>query len=184
MDTQKWNNVLLTDSGWHHSFDRFDETTVKENILRQFHTMLGMSPYEAKVLFIPTAANNEGARSAAGACFAELLNAGIAPKNIHIYDLDGSLSLAEAMTYDVVYFTGGDTKYLLRRIYDVGFHHIVKAMVSANKLYVGVSAGSAIATSALVDEGLEGLGLIHASMTFHHGDGTLGGQICRCPTFP
>jgi hypothetical protein len=29
---QKWENVLLTDSGWYSNFDHFDESTLKPNI--------------------------------------------------------------------------------------------------------------------------------------------------------
>lgn len=172
---QAWENVLLTDSGWYSSFDRFDEGTVSKNILRRFHEMLGKPAGQAKTLFIPTAANSDESRPAAGACFAELLSAGILPNNIHIYDIDGSLTLDQAMQYDVVYFTGGDTGYLLQRIKETGFDKIVKKMVYANKVYVGASAGSLIATPNIGDpynEETAGLCLINAYLSFHCPKGT------------
>jgi len=172
---QSWENVLLTDSGWYSSFDSFSESTVKKNILSRFKVMLGKPAEQAKVLFIPTAANSDESRPAAGSCFAELLSAGILPNNIHIYDIDGSLTLEQAMQYDALYFTGGDTGYLLRRIKETGFDRIIKKMVYANKVYVGVSAGSLIATPNIgepYEKDTAGLCLIHSYLSFHCPEGT------------
>jgi len=182
-----WKNVLLTDSGWHSSFESFNESTVKKNILRLFHEMLGMPPEQAKVLFIPTAANSDESRPAAGACFADLLSAGILPNNIRIYDIDGTLSLEQAMEHDVIYFTGGDTGHLLRRIKETGFDEIVKKMVYANKVYVGVSAGSLIATpniEAPYNKETVGLCLIHAYLSFHCPEGTAPKMDLPLPHIP
>lgn len=174
-DKQVWQNVLLTDSGWYSSFDRFDESTVNQNILRRFHEMLGKPAEQAKVLFIPTAANSDESRPAAGACFAELLSAGILPNNISIHDIDGSMTLERAMTYDVIYFTGGSTAHLLRCMKETGFDEIVKMMVYANKVYVGASAGSLIAAPNIgnpYDKETAGLCLINAYLSFHRPKGT------------
>jgi peptidase E len=170
-----WENVLLTDSGWYSSFERFDESTVKRNILDRFLSMLGKPAAEAKVLFIPTAANSDESRPAAGACFAELLSAGILPNNIHIHDIDGTMTIEHAMQYDVLYVTGGSTAYLLRRTRETGFDNIIKKMVYANKVYVGASAGSLIATPNIGDpysKETSGLCLIHAYLSFHNPEDT------------
>ena len=163
---QAWRNVLLTDSGWYKSY----EGGLHKHILERFHTMLGMPAGQANVLFIPTAANSDEARPAAGKCFAELLSAGIAPNNIRVYDIDGSLSLEQAMQYDVIYFTGGDTGHLLRRMRETGFDEIIKKMVYANKVYVGASAGSLIATPNISNSNNEkaaGLCLANVYLSFH-----------------
>lgn len=172
---QRWQNVLLTDSGWYSSFDRFDENTLHRNIINRFYDMLGKPAEQAKVLFIPTAADSDDSRLAAGACFAELLSAGILANNIHIYDVDGSLTLNEAMTYDAVYVTGGNTGYLLKRIKETGFDKILKKMVYANKVYIGASAGSLIATpdiGSAHSEETAGLCLVNAYLSFHCPAGT------------
>jgi hypothetical protein len=184
---QMWENVLLTDSGWYSSFERFDESTIKRNILNRFLSMLGKPAAEAKVIFIPTAANSDESRPAAGACFAELLSAGILPNNIHIYDIDGTLSLEQAMQYDALYFTGGDAAPLLERIKETGFDKIIKKMVYANKVYVGASAGSLIATpniGELYNLNLGGLCLIHAYLSFHHPEGTEARTDLPLPHIP
>ncbi len=160
-----WKNVLLTDSGWGRSL----EGGVYENILRKFHELLGKPAEEAKVLFIPTAATKEEAKIYAGKCFAELLIAGILPNHIYVYDIDGRMSAEQAMRFDVIYFTGGDTSFLLRRVKETGFDTMIKKMVYANKVYVGVSAGSLIATSHIGagDQETAGLCLVNAYLSVH-----------------
>jgi hypothetical protein len=184
---QAWQNVLLTDSGWYSSFERFDESTVYQNIIRWFRQMLGKPAEQAKVLFIPTAANSDKFRPAAGACFAELLSAGILPNNVHVYDINGTLTLEQAMTYDIVYITGGDTGYLLRRIKETGFDKILKKMVYANKVYVGASAGSLIAAPNIgnpYNKETAGLCLINAYLSFHCPKGTKARTDLPLPHIP
>ena len=163
---QVWQNVLLTDSGWYKSF----EGGIHQHILDRFLDMLDKPATQAKVLFIPSAANSDEARPAAGKCFAELLSAGIAPNNIHIYDIDGTLTSGQAMVFDAVYVTGGDPSHLLRRMKETGFDETVKRMVYANKVYVGASAGSLIAAPNIgdpYDKDSAGLCLINAYLSFH-----------------
>ncbi len=163
---QVWSNVLLTSAGWFKDIDG----GVKENIRLRFLHMLGKPAGEAKVLFIPTAATYDEAKRMVGKCRDELLNAGIIPENITAYDIDGSLTATEAMTFDVIYFTGGDTGHLLRRIKNTGFDAIIKKMVYANKVYVGASAGSIIATPNIhdpSDEATSGLSLVHVYLSVH-----------------
>lgn len=180
---QVWSNVLLTSAGWFYDIDG----GVKENIRQRFLNMLGKPVSEAKVLFIPTAAINDEARKMAGKCRDELLHAGINPENITVYDVDGSLSADEAMTQDMIYFTGGDTGYLLRRIKDTGFDAIIKKMVYANKVYVGVSAGSVIAAPNIrdpYDEKAAGLALVHAYINVHQPEGTPARTDLPLPYIP
>ena len=169
--THAWENVLLTDSGWYRSF----EGGIHGNILRAFRRMLGKPAGEATVLFVPTAATTDEARPAVGKCFAELLSAGIAPDNIHVHDIDGSMRLEQAMAHDVIYFTGGDARHLLKRMKATGFDAIVKHMVYSNKVYVGASAGSLIATPNIgnpYDNDTAGLALVNAYLSFHCAPGT------------
>lgn len=178
-----WENVLLTDSGWRGSLDG----GTPDNILRRFWAMLGKPPKEAKLLFIPTAANSDESRAACGKCFSEVLSAGILPNNIHIYDMDGTLTLAQAMAYDAVYFTGGDTEHLLRRMKETGFDSLAKKMVCANKVYVGASAGSLIASPNIGDpfeKETAGLCLINAYLSFHCPKGTSARDDLPLPHIP
>lgn len=163
---QAWGNVLLTSAGWWNTFDG----GVKENIQNRFLQMTGKPACAAKVLFIPTAAIDADARRAADKCKEELLSAGILSENIHPYDIDGSLTADKAMAFDVIYVTGGSTAHLLKTIKETGFDAIIKKMVCANKVYVGASAGSLIATPNVgdpYDKQTAGLCLVNAYLSVH-----------------
>ena len=162
---QAWENMLLTSAG----FEDMDGNQ-KSNIARRFLDMLNKPAGEAKVLFIPTAAVSVEAKKMADCCFRELIGVGIAPENIATHDIDGGLTEDTAMLYDVLYFTGGDTAHLLRRVKDTSFDKIIKKMVYANKVYVGVSAGSIIAAPSIgepYDKDAAGLCLVHAYISVH-----------------
>jgi peptidase E len=160
-----WTNVLITSAG----FEDMDGKP-KVNIINSFRKMLDKPISDAKVLFIPIAAINDEAKLMVDKCKSELIHIGILPENIITYQVDGSISESDAMTYDVIYFTGGDTGYLLKQIKETGFDMITKKMVFANKVYVGVSAGSLIATPNIdqpYSESTAGLCLINAFLSVH-----------------
>lgn len=160
-----WKNVLLTSAG----FEDMDGEQ-KPNIVECFRGMLNKPVSDAEVLFIPTAAVSDEAKKMAGKCRRELINIGISPANITTYDIGGSICEDEAMEYDVIYFTGGDTGHLLRRIKETGFDRLVKKMVNANRVYVGASTGSVIATPNIgdpFDGSTAGLCLVNAYLSVH-----------------
>ena len=177
----RWEKVLLTSAGW---FGMNGE--VRTNIQRRFQEMLGKPADEAKVLFIPTAAISEEAFEMVGKCRDELLRTGILPENITVYNIGDPITTAEAMTYDCIYFTGGSTGYLLRRIKETGFDRIIKAMVYANKVYVGVSAGSLIATPDIggLFEETSALALVNAYISVHSPKGTTARTDLPLPHIP
>ena len=149
--------------------------------------MLGKPVDKARVLFIPTAALDEEAKAMAQWCYDELARLGVNRENVVSYDLDGRLSVEEALTYDVVYFTGGDTAHLLRRVKETRFDTIVKRMVYAGKVYVGVSAGSLIATPSIgdpYDKDKAGLCLVNAYLSVHCTTGTPSRADLPLPHFP
>lgn len=179
---QEWTNVILTSAG----FEDMDGKP-KVNIINHFYKMLNKPIGNAKVLFIPIAAINSEAKQMADLCRSELIHIGISPENIITYLVDGSLSEDDAMQYDVIYFTGGDTAYLLQKIKETGFDTIAKKMVFANKVYVGVSAGSLIATPNIVDpynESTAGLCLINAYLSVHCPENTAPGSDLPLPHIP
>ena len=180
---QAWGNVLLTDNGWSGSYNGSNP----DDILRRFWDMLKKPVSQAKVLFVPTAANSDESRPAAGKCFAELLGAGVMPNNIHLYDIDGTLTLEQAMQCDAIYFTGGNANYLLQRMKETRFDEIVKKMVYANKVYVGASAGSLIAAPNIgdpYDEKTAGLCFVNAYLCFHCPKGTKARTDLPLPHIP
>jgi peptidase E len=179
---QVWSKVLLTSAGFEHMDGR-----QKSNAINRFLEMLGKPTCEAKVLFIPTAAISDEAKEMADLCKYELLRIGILSENITVYDIDGSLTIEEAMEHDVIYFTGGDTEYLLERVKETKFYSIIKKMVYANKVYVGVSAGSLIATPNIgspTDVKTSGLALVHAYLSVHQPEGTNSKTDLPLPHIP
>jgi len=178
MSNFQWENVLLTSAGF---FDNDEKP--RAAIIERFASMLKKSYKDAKVLFIPTAALVPGDTMPEYVqfCMKDLLLLGIPLENIFSYDIDGTLTEQEAMDFDVVFFTGGNTPYLAKRVKETGFDKIIKKMVYANKVYVGISAGSMIAmTDFNVDNLIEnspgefnGLGLIDIYFTVHCLPGTL-----------
>lgn len=166
-----WQNVLLTDVGFYNPFDLSQPLNT---IINRFAHMVEKPFSEVRVLFIPTAACDEEARSIAAILKNELLWLGFLPNNIVTYELDGSMTEETVMTYDVMYFTGGWDAHLLEVIKQTNFHEIIRSFVYANKVYVGMSAGSVIATPNIRgcfgvsdDTETEGLGLINAYLDCH-----------------
>lgn len=160
-----WSKVLLTSAGFEDGNGR-----PKTNITGLFLDMLAKPKTLATVLFIPSAAVDEEAKKMAELCYLELLHIGILEENITIYNIGDNLQEEEALKFDVVYFTGGDTGHLLKQLKKTGFDDIVKKMVYQNKVYVGVSAGSLIASpniGAPYQAETEGLCLINAYLSVH-----------------
>lgn len=179
---QKWEKVLLTSAGWSGM-----NGEVHAKIMQRFLEMLGRPADEAKVLFIPTAAVSDEAIRMSGKCREELLLAGILPENMTVYNIGDPITTAEAMKYDCIYFTGGNTGHLLRRIKETGFDRIIKAMVYANRVYVGVSAGSLIATPNIgtpFDAETSALALINAYISVHTPKGTAARIDLPLPHIP
>ena len=112
------------------NFVRFfdDNGNPRTAIIERFASMLGKSYEEAKVLFIPTAALIPGDANPAYVqlCMNDLLLLGIPMENILTYDIDGSLAEKDAVAFDVIFFTGGNTPYLEKRIRKTGFDKIIK----------------------------------------------------------
>ena len=170
--------MLLTDSGFYYD-NELDKPLLP--LIKRFSDMLGKPFTEAKVLFIPTAAMQDKvfADNMIKRLRDELLQMGIMPENIVIHDIDGSLTEKAAMTFDVIYFTGGNTPYLAKRVFEFEFDKIIKQMIYSNKVYVGMSAGSMLAMHNFNVDNLPehnreftGLGLIDAYFTVHCKPGT------------
>jgi peptidase E len=171
-----WYNVLLTDSGLYYD-NELDKPL--DAIINRFSAMLQKPFAETTVLFIPTAAMQDVTKATVitARLRNELLTMGINPDNIIIHDIDGSLTEDDAMKFDVIYLTGGNTPYLAKRVRDVGFDNIIKKMIYANKVYIGMSAGSMLLmpnfnADDIYNPQFNGLDLIKAYFTVHCEAGT------------
>ena len=144
-----------------------------KRILEVFHRLLEKEPANIKALFIPTAAISPEAISVLPKCVNDLLKAGILSENIHVFDLHRNMEYDELCRFDVIYFTGGNTQYLLDRINDTGFYKSLNKFINNGGIYVGVSAGSMIATNNLSSS----LKLINCTLDVHTAIGTKSGTI-------
>ena len=167
----KWTNVLLTDSGLFYD-NELDKPL--DILINSFKAMLQKPFSHATVLFIPTAAMQSEAKAVAitNRLRNELLTLGIPPANITIHDIDGSITEEDAMAHNVIYFTGGNTPYLAKRVRDTGFEKIILKMIFSNKVYIGMSAGSMLLMPSFnVDDihnpTFTGLGLVRAYCSVH-----------------
>jgi len=154
--------ILLTSSGFEN-----------KRIMHLFHNLFDKSPSKLKALFIPTAANDSDAIAVLPKCMGDLLDAGIPDENITVFDLHCNMPFEDLCKYDLVYFTGGSPHYLLQRINDTGFNISLKQFVENGGVYVGVSAGSWIATNNLPNN----LGYINCTLDVHMQIGTKSGSI-------
>ncbi len=153
--------ILLTSAGFQN-----------RKIAEKFLELLGKPSKDAGVLFIPTAAIDETAKFYAEKCKTELLACGVIEPNLHLYNFEYKMTEPEALSYDVVYFTGGNTLHLLSRIKENRFDSIIKAMIRQGKTYVGVSAGSMIMTPNIsldhpLDSSTSALGYLQAYLAVH-----------------
>jgi peptidase E len=138
-----------------------------------FKKNLKHSVSDAKVIFVPTAANNDEAKSKLPSCRGDLANAGITTDNILDYDLDYLLSFEDAIKYDAIYFCGGSTKYLLERINAIGFAQVLNKLIASGQLFIGVSAGSKICG----DNYPGNLGILHRNIELHCETGSPCGKV-------
>ena len=130
--------ILLTSTG----FDNKNlEKIFLDNLVKPVH--------DTKVVFVPTAANDEESKSVIPFCIQDLTNAGIEESNIMTYDCDHVLSLETLMTFDAIYVCGGSETYLMEAMNKIGFTSVLKEAIFQGLFYIGVSAGSMILTTSV-----------------------------------
>lgn len=122
--------LLLTSSG------------LTPELLETFAKLLIMKPEETKVAYIPTAGNVEPDKSYQLKSKATLASLGI--HDIMEVDLAQKPDLAMLDECHVVFVDGGNTYYLLKAIRESKFDQKLKDLLSNDKVYVGVSAGSMV----------------------------------------
>ncbi len=159
--------LLLTSAGWEEN----------PKIAKKFLELLSKSPSETKILvIIQTEEDEQWLDSIKNS----LMKYKISEGNIRILNAEHRISYKEARNYDVIYFCGGNTFYLLDRIRKTGFDEIIKKFVKElDKVYFGVSAGSIIMgpdikISSIDDENevglkdLTGLNIINIIISPHY----------------
>ena len=154
--------IILTSAG-------FENKSIEQKFLDMAHK----PPGEIKALWIPTAAIDEEAKAILPKCMNDLLNAGILPRNITTYDLDCEMSLKELYSFDAVYVCGGNTRYLLDKMYEADFVPLLKSFINQGGIYIGVSTGSCVCANELEDN----LGFLPCKLSVHCEEGSAPGSI-------
>lgn len=139
----KMKKILLTSAGFENI-----------NIRNKFIELINKDPKDIKALFITTAAIEPDAILMLPKCLNDLLNCGIPKDSITVYDMHKLIDFDEIKKYDVVYVCGGNTRYLLNRMNEVGFNKVINNYVDNGGCYIGVSAGS-IAASGKYENSLD-----------------------------
>lgn len=162
MSRRNERHLFLTSSG------------LTEPMKRNLFSLIGKTPEEVKVLYIPTAGiETDGAREGFAVCLHELAAMGILPEHILIYNLElivsrdyprtysayiqelpmvsRLLTLDELQRFDVVFVSGGDCAVLCREMKRTGFDQVLREGIHRGVIYVGISAGSMYAAGNLED---------------------------------
>ena len=147
--------MILTSTG-------FDNPAIQQ----EFLNMLNKPVDQIQCLFIPTAANDKQSQELIPLCFNELTDIGILPGNIITYNCDRYISSNELSEYDVVYVCGGSENYLMKKINECGIADELKKAIEQNLIFVGVSAGSMIASNKM-NHHVNGLGLVPMQINPH-----------------
>ncbi|MDR2600033.1 MAG: Type 1 glutamine amidotransferase-like domain-containing protein [Oscillospiraceae bacterium] len=155
-------NILLTANGFEN-----------RNIGKKFMEILDKKPSQIKVIFVPTAAINPGAIEVLPKCMHDLLDLGIPADNIKVYDLHYKMEYNELIDYDAIYFCGGNTEYLLKRINETGFKTPLIEFIENGGVYIGVSAGSIISAKNYPDN----LGYLNCKLDVHGKEGINTGKF-------
>lgn len=134
-------NMLLTSNG-----------LSTPEISGSFREMTGSDRRNVKVLFIPTASRTEEELVYVRKTYEELLASGVMPEYLTVFDIDRCLedgSSYDPYEFDCMVVCGGNTYYLLAKLKESGFLDLIRDAVEKGVLYVGVSAGSVIASPSI-----------------------------------
>jgi dipeptidase E len=135
-----------------------------------------------RVAFIATAADLYGEKWFVVDDREALKNRGLEVVEFDIKDYNGKQLYDELMKFDVMFFSGGNSYYLLEKMKESGFDRIVGELLDNGVVYVGSSAGSVVTCPnidfiRLMDhpekvpnlESFEGLGLVDFYFLPHFG---------------
>lgn len=119
--------------------------TINEKLKPDFEKFAGLKCSEAKLAFIPTAANTPEIpdKSWSDKDLIHLeINLGFNVERIDIDELKGKELKEKLEKVDVIFVNGGFSGYLLRSMRASGFDKMLPELLNAGKIYVGSSAGT------------------------------------------
>lgn len=135
------------------------------DIIDELYKMLNKPINQIRVLFVPTAAIDKKAQSVVPLCFQELIDLGVISNNIITYNCNRYISEDEFNEYDIIYFCSGNEDYLMKKINECNIINELNQAVNKQLIFIGVSAGSMIASDNMQYK--KGLGLISLQINPH-----------------
>ena len=102
-----------------------------------------------KIAFIPTAADTYENKSFIEEDREKLSNMGFHLTEYDIKQKNKEQLLNELQSFDALYITGGNSFYLLNKAQQSGFAEVVKILVEKGIVYIGGSAGAAVAGKSI-----------------------------------
>ena len=114
-------------------------------IAQKLIAMTGKPLQETLLLFMPTAARDAEAMRYVELTKQELFKLGFRAEFVTTWNLEPLMTEGEIARHDVVFVCGGNTFFLAKRFRESGFADLLKSPLLANKVYIGVSAGSNLA---------------------------------------
>lgn len=156
-----------------------------EAIKNKFFEIVGKTPDNISIAFIPTAAYPTADKPWVHQTREEILKTGIKKlEDVDLKDYKEQELYKKLGQFDVIWVNGGNTFYLLHWVRKSGFDKVIKKLLEEGKVYVGLSAGSYIACPTIemagwkhVDEpkvveidDLTGLELVNFYVFVHYAD--------------
>lgn len=128
--------ILLTSTGLENKM-----------VAEKFIALVPKPVKELKILFVPTASRTDDEKVFVRKSLNELLSVGINKDNIVWFDADDVSTYFNDSEFDCIYVCGGNAFYLLKKLKENNYFSRIKEFVNKGLFYVGISAGSVIATS-------------------------------------
>lgn len=118
-------------------------------VASDFLKLIDRDPKDMAVAFVPTAADPECNKFYVGKSRRQIKRLGFS-----LFDVDLKKQTKESLTEelskaDVIFVNGGNTYYLLDQMRKSGFTEIIENLLDQGKIYVGVSAGSYVASPTI-----------------------------------
>lgn len=129
----KMRKLLLTSSGLSN-----------RKIANEFINLVGKTVEEITILFVPTASRSKDELFYVGKTRQQFLDLGIPEKNIIDFVADNPIHTRQI--FDIIVVCGGNSFYLLSKLKQTKYFDFFAKKVNEGTTYVGISAGSVIAT--------------------------------------
>ena len=120
-----------------------------DEIKNAFKELVAKPTDELNIIFIPTASRTPEELKYVQESKQELLELGVNPEHIQVFQLDHPVTYDDLKNADVVYVCGGNTYYILQKVREFGFDKALKQFIESGKVYFGVSAGSIIVAPSI-----------------------------------